>query len=68
MVKGILSIVFSEIPGVGIILGAKARKEGANATDGKAKAGRILGTIGLILNIVCTAYYILLAILMMAGQ
>ena len=67
LVFGILSLVFTSI--LGIIFGAIAKSKAkawvaaGNPLTGKAKVGKILGTIGLAVGIVVTvAYGIVLAV------
>ena len=67
MTMGILSIVLGGIFGVifGLIAKSKAKQYLiiTGALDGKAKAGMIMGTIGLILGILSCVFFALVAFL-----
>ena len=68
LVFGILSLAFFDTGILGIIFGAIARSKAkqylaANGVlDGKAKTGNILGTIGLVLGIICVVVVVILII------
>ncbi len=58
MVTGILSLLFSFIPGVGIVLGviaiALARKDEDGNMHGMAIAGLVCGIVGLCICVIVT--------------
>ena len=69
LVFGILSIALGGSAILGIIFGAiassNAKKYAAannGVVDGKAKVGKILGTLGLVFGIIALVVYIILAI------
>ena len=71
LVFGILSLVFSTIPG--IILGSIGRKKGneyiamGGTLTGAAKVGYILSKVGFILGIIGTIFLVIYIIVIAAG-
>ena len=62
LVFGILSLAFAGSGLFGIIFGAIAKKNAGAAPEGKAKIGKILGTIGLILGILGIVAWVIFGI------
>ena len=73
LVFGILSLAFSESGLLAIIFGAIARSKAKNylaangVLDGKAKAGKILGTIGLVFGIISLVVVVIFIFAVIAG-
>lgn len=69
MILGIVAIAISELGIPGIILGAIALGSAKNYVaaygqlEGKAKVGKILGTVGLIVGIVMTVVWLIYGII-----
>ena len=72
LVFGILALALCDTGILGIIFGAIARSKASQylaaygVYDGKAKTGRVLGTIGLVLGIISLVIYVFAVIVIIA--